>query len=447
MTKYFAACAFLVWVASTAVGLPPGTIPGADALDTLVPGRTVEERALHRVNQYRGLAGLEETVLHRALTTAARSHARYLLRNDARGHLQDRELPGFVGVHPWDRTQAVGYPRPGIWEDVHYLGDPVAAVDGWMDSVYHRLPILMPRLLELGYATSGGPDNAFDVMKFSIAADPVPEGESPGDPLDPVLYPAPDQFGVPTSFGGEAPNPRPDGSDLSGYPITLIFDPTQLDSSPRVLEASVSDASGRDLELWVLDPSSDDVLVAAVALIPRAPLVVHERYTVHVVVEVPGVGTVERTWSFTTGPDRSVAFLDVDPAAFDDYSAAFAHVLEVERVSFLRYLSRLIDVRSFFSTGAVDPLWDRAVDLGAVNHAWTMHSAWASGERRTTFRDETAGIDFHFVEEDGRREIRIEWNGSIRVVVRPEGVVLLHDSVEFAARSLPELVRLLEPRL
>ncbi len=416
-------------------------------------GFSLEERAVARVNGYRAGLGLAPVELHEALIRAARSHARYLLRNQAHGHVEDPALPGFTGVHPWDRTAAVGYPFPGIWEDVHYLGDPVASVDGWIDSVYHRIPILQPGLREVGYGLSGRGSQAYDVMKFSVGGDDRPlygndqsgsgarawtvSASEPERSL--VLYPRPDQFGVPVAFAGEAPNPRPDGSDRSGYPVTAILPGSLASGGFEVAEARIVDRSGTPLDIWIRHPQNDSNLRSTVALIPKEPLRLHERYTVKLSLELYGGRNLQRVWSFTTGPDRSVGFVHLDVLDFDNYRARLEHVRGLERASFLRYLSRLVDLRAFFSTGTVEPLWDRARDLGRINHAWSQSTTWTAAERRTVFVDETEGAEFEFVEIDDDRRVYVRWV-DIDLEIRPDGVVYKAGAAEIRSRSLSDLI-------
>ena len=426
-----------------------------------LPGLSVEERAVARVNRYRESLGLVPVGLHEALTRAARSHARYLLRNEGRGHVEDPALPGFTGVHPWDRTAAVGYPFPGIWEDVHYLGDPVASVDGWIDSVYHRIPILQPNLREVGYGLSGRDSQAYDVMKFAVGDGDRPHyGSRYGDEqsgnearawtvstaerdAELVLYPRPDQFGVPTSFAGESPNPRPDGADRSGYPVTAILSEQAASGGFEVADARIVDGSGVPLDIWVRHPGNDANLRATVALIPKDLLSLHERYTVKLALQLNGGRSVRRVWSFTTGPDRSVGFVHIDSTELEGYQAQLAHIRRLERASFLSYLSRLVDLRAFFSTGSVDPLWDRARDLGRVNHSWTQSTTWTAAERRTVFVDETEGARYEFVEIYDDRRVNVRWV-DVELEIRPDGVVYKNDGGEVLSRSLPDLIAGLE---
>ena len=53
---------------------------------------------------------------------------------------------GFSGTDPWDRALAASYPNARIGEDITHRGAPAAAVDDWINSVYHRFAILRPDL-------------------------------------------------------------------------------------------------------------------------------------------------------------------------------------------------------------------------------------------------------------------------------------------------------------
>jgi uncharacterized protein YkwD len=136
----------LTLLIALAVGLAAPPLRAAEDTPT-----TPEQRAaLERMNTYRRAAGVAPLALHPALARAAVNHATYYMRNAGDPALTGLGLheetpgrPGFTGAAIQDRIQGAGY--VGTWnEAMALLGDPVAAVDAFMASVNHRLPILDP---------------------------------------------------------------------------------------------------------------------------------------------------------------------------------------------------------------------------------------------------------------------------------------------------------------
>jgi hypothetical protein len=106
-----------------------------------------------------------------------------------------------------EREKKAGYGGSPSSEDMHFLGTPKAAVQGWIDTVYHRYPILDPWTRDFGYGAAAG----CDTMDFGVGA------TTPGDVV--AVYPYDKQTNVPTSFSGaESPAPpAPPTGWPSGY--------------------------------------------------------------------------------------------------------------------------------------------------------------------------------------------------------------------------------------
>jgi uncharacterized protein YkwD len=108
----------------------------------------LEEKLLARVNAVRKAAGLNPVRLDDALSRGCQSHARYLSLNQnrpaARGlavHHQDANLPGATSEGARAAEKSV----------IAVLLDPETCVDGWMSTLYHRIPILTPNLERIGF--------------------------------------------------------------------------------------------------------------------------------------------------------------------------------------------------------------------------------------------------------------------------------------------------------
>jgi uncharacterized protein YkwD len=103
---------------------------------------------LQRLNAVRQTAGLAPVELDDDLSKGCQAHARYLARNARspviRGmgiHKEDPSLPG---------ATAEGA-RAGHAAVIAILLDPPSVVEGWMATLYHRIPLLTPDLQRVGF--------------------------------------------------------------------------------------------------------------------------------------------------------------------------------------------------------------------------------------------------------------------------------------------------------
>jgi uncharacterized protein YkwD len=110
--------------------------------------KEIEEKILARVNAVRKLAGLSPVRLDPELSRGCRAHARYLAQNQRQAavqgmgvHRQDEKLPGASPEGAKAAKESV----------IAVLLDPYACVEGWMATLYHRIPILTPNLERVGF--------------------------------------------------------------------------------------------------------------------------------------------------------------------------------------------------------------------------------------------------------------------------------------------------------
>jgi uncharacterized protein YkwD len=255
---------------------------------------TEQEQALARINSYRARAAVPPLALNESLNQAASAHANYFVINagDLGGispHSEIEGKPGFTGVSSWDRAQRFGYPSVGRWrENMHYLANPVAAVDDWMNSVFHRFAVLDPNLREMGFAVAAGNGRKVDVL--DTAAPVYTENASAV-----VVYPAPNQTDVPLAFDGrESPDPLLGAAYPTGYPITAMFGGGNV----QIAEALLRDFRGNPVDSYVLYPGSG-MMDNSVAVVAKQPLRAAEKYTVSLSGTTAGTA-FSRNWSFTT---------------------------------------------------------------------------------------------------------------------------------------------------
>src|SRR6185436_4144525 len=115
-----------------------------------------------------------------------------------------------------------------------YVGAGGRAVEQWLGSIWHRLPLLSPRVDQAGYALAG----KCDTMDFGASGAPLHSA--------PTHYPFADQVSVPLMFDGarESPAPPapPDGWP-SGFPITVWAPATTIESHELTLAAGETPVS------------------------------------------------------------------------------------------------------------------------------------------------------------------------------------------------------------
>lgn len=234
---------------------------------------------LERTNCYRRLMGLSAAELEPHLDIAAQQHAEYMATNNILTHEEDKNADGYTGEWVWDRAETAGYDEAynTVMSEVVSQGyGPEAAVDGWMNSVYHRIPFTVPDVLETGF----GQEDRYSSMAFVT--------EYTSDSAAAVLYPVDGQIDVPPSFNSdfEEPDPAP-GASYVGPPITVTVSSQSApgtDNNPFVLvlrDASLSGPDG-DVGLITLDPDSDPYMFQAIALVPEETLQPDADYDVSV---------------------------------------------------------------------------------------------------------------------------------------------------------------------
>ncbi len=277
-----------------------------DALEELPAPGPEELRALAWVNAYRSAAGLSPLQYSRVLGAVAAGHASYLALNPQQhqrdAHSQTPGTPGFFGATVRERTRYFGY-IDSSYEVVNFTDRAEAAVDGWMESLYHRIPLIKPGVRWLGYGVAGSGTGLVNVMMTG------PSEDAAGV----ALWPHPDQTGVPTSWSGaEVPDPLalyPGAQGPVGYTISMTFG-----GRPERLVLQEGELTGPEGAVRVMrfDPTNDPNLSDTVALIPYEPLEPATTYTVRLTGEVTVDGEAERfdrTWSFTTSPEEPPVLL------------------------------------------------------------------------------------------------------------------------------------------
>ena len=179
--------------AEPALALEP-TLEPAEALPEIVvdPG-------LALINAYRDAAGAPPAAIHPALQSAAVGQVQYydLNRGDpslaGMGlHQQKADRPGFTGATMGERARNAGYGSGSVTENAGF-GSIQTAITWAINTVNHRLPLIHPSAVDMGYAVSGGPSgNGFNIIDVGLRRDRLPV------PL-PSVYPGDGAVDVPVS--------------------------------------------------------------------------------------------------------------------------------------------------------------------------------------------------------------------------------------------------------
>ena len=264
--------------------------------------------ALGYVNDYRWMVGLPPVDELESINKAAQAHAFFYCTHADKyqstglsPHDEDQSFgEGFTGQSFFDRMLAQGYSGMGGFEVIAFYNSPRKAVDGWMETLYHRIPIIHHDSGEMGYGSAcGGPD-AIDVIDFGIPANL----KHPVSSELIILFPYDGQVDVPISWDGlESPQPP---IPPSGYPSGPIVTATFVSSMPQIEKHQILDPQANEIEHTWLTPGSDQHLsgTETVSLYPHAPLKADMTYRVRFTGNRDGTKW-ELMWSFTTRPAPS----------------------------------------------------------------------------------------------------------------------------------------------
>ena len=251
-------------------------------------------QALQRANAYRVAIGLPALTESAPLAAAALAHAYFWLFNlgqaalaDVKIHDEDPSLPGAVGKDSLARAQHFGYTGQRSAEVISHVYQPSAAIDHWVDTVFHRYPLSDAETSTAGYGEAQV--GALSIQVFDL-------GQDAASSQAPIVYPVDGQVGVPAAFlGSEVPNPAPNARYPSGYPITI-----QVGSSStlKITAAELVGPDGKDLNGYVIDPSGGVLAANQWAVLPREPLLPGGKYTMLLRGSIDGL-SFEKHWSFT----------------------------------------------------------------------------------------------------------------------------------------------------
>jgi len=265
-----------------------GNEPMAEILERLGD----HAHAFRLLNDRRRSCGVNPIEYDVTLARGCQLHCNYLQFAPDDGHNEDPNKKGYTP----EGAEA------GKHSDLHYKPRLPEALEDWLASLYHRIPLLHPNLVRIGTGEaqhpSGGFITALDVYGgLESSADPSREQQE---------YPPSNATEVRLGFppGGESPNPLPSGQKgQAGNPVTLSF--WKGSTQVTKVKAKLLEGGQREVDCWISSPekparqdwatNSDSI-----CLIPKRLLKPRTGYLVIIECEFDGQ-PFKKQWSFTTG--------------------------------------------------------------------------------------------------------------------------------------------------
>jgi uncharacterized protein YkwD len=288
-----------------AAGAPSPAIPATNP--AMCPAAAMDAtagavNALAAVNAVRVAAGAGCVTLVNTISNGATAHCNYYamyMSGDmcvADPHGEVMSCAGFTGASPGARSKAAGYTLGGGGEVMAFFNDPQSAVDIWINSVWHRTPLLDPSTGDLGYGAAVG----CDVIDFGRGVTAAAGAT--------VVYPYDGQTNVPPSFNGANEGPMPP-APTTGWPSSS---PVSVHAKGlMVTEHTITiDGDTTPIEHVWLDANATIVamdmrrqLANVNFMYANAAFAPNTKYRVKLVGTITG-GTLMKEWTFTTGAAR-----------------------------------------------------------------------------------------------------------------------------------------------
>ncbi|HZU83012.1 MAG TPA: hypothetical protein VE987_08860 [Polyangiaceae bacterium] len=282
----------------------PGDAASGDAAASNCPAPPSSEpaasiTAVDAINATRTLVGVPCTTLVPALDTSAQLHCAYYAANTtaaapctattSNAHTETAGCTGFVAAQFSARETMAGYTGRPSSEVMAFTGSPTQAVQTWIDSVWHRIPLLSPWIRDMGYGGTTTPARC-DTIDFGAGA------TTPGTVT--AFYPYAGQTGVPTSFDGSREGPTPPAPPAgwpSGYPVILFLQNGAVQSHTITVDGTTTPIA----HVWI-DPTNTTNFPYDYILYANTPLATNTTYHVQIAA-TQGSTALTFDWKFTTG--------------------------------------------------------------------------------------------------------------------------------------------------
>lgn len=236
------------------------------------------------LNQLRLQAGMIPLSKNQILEQTAKNHNRYMIANNVYGHYESQAYEFFTGVTPVDRAIFAGYPSRYVLENIAAGTTNIKdAIDDLFSAIYHRFGFLnftidevggaFDRNTSFGYETvatfnmgnselarlCAGPEfSGYGAYVYNVCVDQnkkieassymsAIENRANSNPSM-VLWPYEDARDIPPVFYEEEPDPLPECS-VSGYPMSVNFNPFKTEGTPVLIDFRLEDSHGREIPL------------------------------------------------------------------------------------------------------------------------------------------------------------------------------------------------------
>jgi hypothetical protein len=226
--------------------------------------------ALTILNKARKDAGLDTVSISQTLSEGCFKHAKYLVLNKNNpltsglaAHKEYPALPGFSKKGEIAGKSSV----------IHFV-KPSEAIGGWLQTFYHRIPLLQPNLKEIGigfYEKNGYTVSLIDCISGTNGQNTIPV----------VCYPNMNQNNIPLDMGPEIPHPVGQ-QGVYGFPITVYF--TQFQTITNVT-FKLTDKDNKVIECYISTPQKPATTFTqwnTICAIPKNKLTENNKYVVTV---------------------------------------------------------------------------------------------------------------------------------------------------------------------
>jgi hypothetical protein len=254
---------------------------------------------LGHLNVYRAAAGLTALTENTTWSDGDQKHSRYTVANNELAHTEDTSKPYYT---PEGKTAAA---NSNVMAYSSTAGTDDYAIDLWMEGPFHALGILDPHLTSTGFGSFRDPKAPG--MQMAAALDVLRgRGNLPVGFAYPAMWPGSgSSVSLADYSGGEWPDPLtpcPGYTTPTGLPIILQLgdgsQPTALGAASISHGSAHLAACAYDGQTYKGDSTGTANAILkgrqAIVLIPRAPLVHGETYTVSITDHARVY-----TWSFT----------------------------------------------------------------------------------------------------------------------------------------------------
>lgn len=250
------------------------------------------EDVIMAVNMKRVKAGVGVVRPVPGLSKACDLHALYLTKNESRGLSGHEEDPRGVGY----TEEGARAGKRSVISPFAPHETPVEAVESLMATLYHRVALLNPGVVEVGVGWAIRRDG----LGF-LVVDVGGEETKPDPKAYPIVYPVNGQEDVPRDFclgARENPNPIPGDATEAGYPVTIQIPERRGKACDAELRLFTG---GTEVACWLSTPDAparkDWPQPGVLCLIPKERLQPSTAYSVRFRDRLSGL---EKEWTFST---------------------------------------------------------------------------------------------------------------------------------------------------